>query len=97
MPVVIEQSATTTTLRLPPPAGDLQGPYHVDGPPLAVVVGDWDGDGSDTPAVVMDDSGTVFAFSAWGAGEAVEIGEPIGTAEPVVVTDAAGVDHVVAD
>lgn len=97
VPVVIGPGETSTTLRLPPSAGDLQGPYHVDGPPLAVLLGDWDGDGSDTPAVIMDDSGTVFAFSAWGAGDAVEIDEPIGTAAPVVVTDARGRDHVVAD
>lgn len=97
VPVAIEHGETSTTLRLPPSAGALQGPYHVDGPPLAVVLGDWDGDGSDTPAVTMDDSGTVFAFTAWGAGDAVEIDEPIGTAAPVVVTDARGKDHVVAD
>jgi hypothetical protein len=86
-----------TTLTLPDEAGELAGDYLLEGPPVHVVVGDWDGDGVDTPAVTLDDSGVVFAFGEWGAGRSTAIGTPIGATPPVVVTGPDGRDRVVGD
>ncbi len=97
MVIAVTRRSTATILTLPASAGGLAGTYSLEGPPLAVVVGDWDGDGDDTPAVTLDATGTVWAFAEWDAGESAQLGDPIGDAEPVVVTDGDGVDHVAAD
>lgn len=95
--VMVTERSSATILTLPAAAGGLAGTYSLEGPPEAVVVGDWDGDGIDTPAVTLDASGIVWAFPGWDAGESEPIGDPIGDATPVVLTDDAGVDHVAAD
>lgn len=86
-----------TTLALPDEAGPVAGDYLLEGPPVHVVVGDWDGDGIDTPAVTLDDTGVVFGFAEWGAGQSAVLGDPIGDAAPLVVTGPDGVDRVVGD
>lgn len=96
LPVQVVPGEDVTTLRLPDAAGQIAGSYELDGPPLHIVLGDWDGDGSDTPAVIVDAVGTVFGFSSWQAGRADEIDEPIGAGTPAVVTHPTGIDHVVA-
>lgn len=80
---------------VPAAAGRLAGDYALPGPPRAVVFGDWDCDGAETPAVVVGSEGRVWGFEGFGALEASELDEPVGAATPVVVTDAAGCDHVV--
>ncbi|HKJ55777.1 MAG TPA: serine/threonine-protein kinase [Nitriliruptoraceae bacterium] len=95
--ITVTARSSATILTLPAAAGSLAGTYSLDGPPEAVVVGDWDGDGIDTPAVTLDASGAVWAFPEWDAGQSEQIGEPIGDARPVVRTDDAGIDHVAAD
>lgn len=97
LPISVTPGPEFTTLGLPTEAGPLAGDYRLEGPPVFVVVGDWDGDGVDTPAITVDGTGVVFAFDAWGAGQSATIGDPIGAAAPVVVTAPDGVDRVVAD
>lgn len=97
LPITVTPGPKSTILGLPAEAGPLAGDYRLEGPPVDVVVGDWDGDGVDTPAITVDATGVVFAFEAWGAGQSAAIGEPIGAADPLVVTDPDGLDRVIPD
>lgn len=94
--IKVQSQPDVTNLVVPGAAGPLAGTYALQGPPLAVVLGDWDGDGIDTPAVTLDTTGTVWGFPAWDAAQSAPIDDPIGAATPAVVTDADGIDHVVA-
>ena len=53
-------------LTVPDEGGDLAGDYRIGEELAAVVVGDWDCDGTDTPAVVRP-TGEAFTFDAYGA------------------------------
>lgn len=48
--------------------------YEVGDPGDEVVVGDWDCDGTPTPAVLRPRSGEVFTFDTWGTGSEVVVG-----------------------
>lgn len=66
--------------------------YEVGEPGDLVVVGDWDCDGTPTPAVLRPRSGEVFAFDSWGSGEPVEVApiSQVSSAEALVTTPGAG-------
>ena len=81
-------------LTVPAAGGDLAGRYAVAEPGDRVLVGDWDCDGTDTPAVVRDD-GTTFLFDGYGALEPVPGPTLPHGAEPAVVTDAGDCDLLV--
>lgn len=84
-----------TVLEVPEDGGPLAGRYALGARRNAAVVGDWNGDGTDTPAVVLARSGAVFTFDAWGNVDAVGTGQQPIVGTPAVATDPAGVDHVV--
>lgn len=90
----IVDDAPTTVVMVPTDAGVLAGRYALGEAGGRVVVGDWDCDGTDTPAVVRTSDGQVFLFDGYGdlvptPGPAL----PAGT-DPQVMSDEAGCDHV---
>jgi eukaryotic-like serine/threonine-protein kinase len=54
-------------LTLPPSAGAVAGRYAVAAAWEVVLLGDWDCDGTDTPAVVRPATGEVFTYAGFGA------------------------------
>ena len=81
-------------LTVPSEAGELAGRYAVGVPGDRLLAGDWDCDGSETPAVVRDD-GTTYLFDGYGALDPVPGPTLPHGAEPAVVTDAGGCDLLV--
>lgn len=84
----------TVVVMVPADAGARAGRYALGQAGDLVVVGDWDCDGTDTPAVVRPIDGEVFVFDGYGElvptrGPALPPG-----VEPEVVTDEDGCDHV---
>ncbi len=84
-----------TVLEVPEAGGPLAGRYDLGPRRDRVVVGDWNGDGTDTPAVVLPRSDEVFTFGGWGNVDATGTGQRPIDGAVAVATDAAGVDHVV--
>lgn len=81
-------------LTLPPAAGDLAGRYEVGAPGDRVLVGDWDCDGTDTPAVHRPDDGRVYLFDGYGSLEP-RLGPTLAPGEDAVVrTHRDGCDRV---
>lgn len=84
-----------TVLVLPPNSAGLAGRYDLGPAGDVVVVGDWDGDGIDTPAVVRATTGEVFTFDAWTGQEGQPSGDGPLPGSVAVATDRRGRDHVV--
>ncbi len=72
-------------LTVPDEGGDLAGDYRIGEELAAVVVGDWDCDGTDTPAVVRP-TGEAFTFDDYGALTSTPV-EGAVDLPPRVVTD----------
>lgn len=92
-PQQVPDMGRRTVLDVPDGAGPTGGRYDLGPAGEVVVVGDWDGDGIDTVAVVRVASGTVFTFATWDALEGEQIAGP--TRRPVVATGPDGRDQVV--
>lgn len=99
LPLVVAEEVVdgepAVVLAVPEAAGAPSGRYAVGAPGDRVVVGDWDCDGSDTPAVHRPEDGRVFLYDGYGpleptAGPRLDPG-----VEPSVRTDADGCDVVV--
>ncbi len=73
--------------------GPVAGRWELDVVADRVLLGDWDGDGDETPAVVLPD-GTVWVFTDWADTAAGRAGVHA-TGPIAVVTDPDGRDHVV--
>lgn len=97
LPVTVRLANGQGEIVLPPEAGDLAGLYTFRGEPRAMLVGDWDGDGVDTPAMVVGTRGWVFAWPDWSTESATQTDDTIGGDDPLVVTDDRGADRVVPD
>lgn len=90
----IVDDVPTAVVLVPADAGTLAGRYALGPAEDRVVVGDWDCDGTDTPAVVRTADGEVYLFDGYGdlvptRGPTLPTG-----ADPQVVTDEDGCDHV---
>lgn len=99
LPLVVTEEIVdgvpTVVVMVPPDASTLAGRYAIGEAGGQVVVGDWDCDGTDTPGLVRPADGEVFLFD--GYGELAPTRGPAlpADAEPQVVTDEDGCDHVV--
>lgn len=100
LPLVVTEELVdgeaTVVLMVPTDAGAAAGRYALGAVGDEVVVGDWDCDGTDTPAVVRHDSGEVFHFDGYGELSPTRAPTLPSGAAPAVVTDEEGCDHVVA-
>ena len=98
LPLLVGEEAVdgqpALVLTVPSEAGELAGRYAVGVPGDRLLAGDWDCDGSETPAVVRDD-GTTYLFDGYGALDPVPGPTLPHGAEPAVVTDAGGCDLLV--
>jgi hypothetical protein len=61
--------------------------YRLGRPGDSLLVGDWDGDGSLTPALYRPATGEVFTFDAWAAGRAAVRRAPVAGRATVVRSD----------
>lgn len=101
LPVLVTEELVddqpTVVVMVPAGAGALAGRYALGeaGDEVAVVIGDWDCDGSDTPAVVHTSDGEVFQFDGYGELTPTQAPAMPAGADPQVVTDEDGCDHVV--
>jgi hypothetical protein len=67
--------------------------YRVGSPGDLLAVGDWDCDGTATPAVVRPADGSVWSFADWAPAGSPVTAEPVGwAASPATVAVAAGPD-----
>ena len=89
------EGADRTILVVPDTTTGPAGRYDLGPVEDRVVVGDWNDDGTDTPAVVRAGTGDVFTFASWADQEGVASPDPPVPGTPVVLTDRGGRDHVV--
>lgn len=100
LPVLVTEEVVddepTIVVMLPPDAGAMAGRYAVGegGDHVIVVVGDWDCDGTDTPAVVHGHDGEVFQFDGYGELDPTRAPSLPADVDPRVMTDEEGCDHV---
>jgi hypothetical protein len=87
---VVVWSATLAEARVPQPDGEAR--YLLGRPGDAMLLGDWDCDGTDTPALYRPSTGEVFLFDGWAGGEL-----PVSSDRPRQTRTAGGAATVTSD
>jgi hypothetical protein len=99
LPLLVTQETIdgqpSLVLTVPPEAGERAGRYVVATADDQVVVGDWDCNGIDTPAVYRPGTGETFLYDGYGTLQPTSGPALPPNATAAVVTTAAGCDELV--